>query len=100
MRFLKTPRVCARVCVCAFHRVLKLIIDLNEDVSEIIHESTDQSFPFTHTKTNLGHYSHSGQFTCFPLEDRLGFEHYSTLLVPMPPTYQYFPITHCFRVFV
>lgn len=47
------------VCVCAFHCVLKLIIDLNEHVSEIIDESTINRFPSL-TKTILGHYSHSG----------------------------------------
>lgn len=46
MCFLKAPCVCVSVSVCeCVPLCFRLIIVLNEDVSEIIHECTDESFP-------------------------------------------------------
>lgn len=46
MCFLEAPGVCVRASVCeCVPLCFRLIIVLNEDVSEIIHECTDDSFP-------------------------------------------------------
>ncbi len=46
MCFLEAPCVCVSVSVCkCVPLCFRLIIVLNEDVSEVIHECTDESFP-------------------------------------------------------